>query len=66
MEFTTGSTEDPSDLVSLATSGAGSYGRRVLTLYEYLEDLSAEYHQDKQLSAKLKEVIKMVLALNAE
>ena len=62
VEFPTGST--PSDNESLATHTDTSRGRRVMTLYEYLEDLKSEYKDDKDLYNKLNEVIKLVLALN--
>ena len=60
VEFSTGSTQ--SDVESLATDT--SRGRRVLTLYEFLEDLKAEYKENKDLYDKLNEVIKLVLAIN--
>ena len=60
VEFSTGSTQ--SDVESLATDN--SRGRRVMTLYEFLEDLKAEYKENKDLYEKLNEVIKLVLAIN--
>ena len=42
------------------------YGIRVLSIYEYVSDLKDNYHEDKELFYKLKEVEKMILALTLE
>ena len=60
VEIPTGCTQSDNE----SATSTESRGRRVLTLYEYLEDLKSEYKDDEELCNKLKEVIKLVLAIN--
>ena len=60
----TDSTGVPSTIMkdSVASSDS-SFGRRVLTIFEYVEHMKTEYKHDDELCAKLFEIEKMILGL---
>ena len=43
---------------------SSSYGKRVLFLFEYVQNIQEQYKHDRELSFKLKEVEKLILGLN--
>ena len=60
----TDSTGVPSTIMKDSVGSTdSSFGRRVLTIFEYVEHMKKEYKHDDELCAKLFEIEKMILGL---
>ena len=70
VEKSTDSTGVPSTIMKdskdSVASAESAFGRRVLTLFEYVSHMKSEYNEDKELSAKLYEIEKMIIGLSLD